>query len=232
VAVAERTPESLKRRARGKHAGLDLARIVEAARSLDPDTLTMKAVADQLGVDRKAIHHYVNDREALLGLLAVDTFSARFSAVQISAHSQWQEACRSYALGVTDSAIAVGVLTEHLLLDKLLATRFLDTTEAVLKKLIEAGFDDEAAVRSLAMLTNICVGYARDAGLAARNVERPRRSLLREALNERSPQVFENLARIAVSPVDTYDRRQLELSIEVFLRGAAALPRAQSTPAT
>jgi AcrR family transcriptional regulator len=211
------------RRSRGKRAGLDLARIVEAARSLDPGTLTMQAVADELGVDRKAVNHHVTDRDSLLELVALDSFTASFSALPIT--GEWREACRTYARGFTDSVIAIGVLAGHLRLGPshgALATRFLAPTEAVLAKLIGAGLDDETAVRSLALLTNICLGYARDA-IAFRNGERPRPSQLRHALHETDARAFENLARIAASPIDTYDDRQLDLSIEVFLRGTEAL---------
>jgi AcrR family transcriptional regulator len=223
------------RRSRGKRAGLDLARIVEAARSLDPGTLTMQAVADELGVDRKAVNHHVTDRDSLLELVALDSFTAGFAALPIT--GQWQEACRAYARGFTDSVIAIGVLAGHLRLGPAqgakgakgakgaqgaLATRFLAPTEAVLAKLIEAGLDDETAVRSLALLTNICLGYARDA-IAFRNGERPRPSQLRSALHETDAGAFTNLARIAASPIDTYDERQLDLSIEVFLRGTEGL---------
>jgi TetR/AcrR family transcriptional regulator, tetracycline repressor protein len=222
VAVTERGL-SQGRRTRGKHAGLDLARIVETARSLDPNALTIKAVADELGVDRKAISHHVSDRETLLGLVALDAFEAGFSVVRISARTPWQEACRSYAIGMATSAMAVGVLAEHLHLTELRTTRSLEATEALLEKLVGTGFDDETAVRLLALLTNICAAYARDIGLASRDIERPRRLQLREALDERDSQVFENLARIATSPVDTYDEKQLDLSIDIFIRGAEGL---------
>jgi AcrR family transcriptional regulator len=222
VAVTERGLAQ-GRRTRGKHAGLDLAQIVETARSLDPNELTIKAVADELGVDRKAISHHVSDRETLLELVALDAFGASFSVVRISAHTPWQEACRGYAIGMANSVMAVGVLADHLHLVESRTTKSLEATEALLKKLVETGFDDETAVRLLALLTNICAAYARDIGLASRHVERPRRLQLREALDERDSRVFENLARIATSPVDTYDEKQLDLSIDIFIRGAEGL---------
>lgn len=220
--VTERSPARLGR-VQGKHAGLQLSQILEVARSLDPSTLTMKAVADRLGVDRKALHHYVNDRDTLLGLVANDIFSASFSPADIATASGWQAACRAYAYGVTNSAIAVGALTEHLRLDRMLATTMLATTEAVLSKMVAAGFTDEAAVRSLALLTNICVAYARDIEVASRRGAHPRLDLLRGALAAQATETFENLERIAASSTDTYDQRQLDHSIDVFLRGTETL---------
>jgi len=211
------------RRAIGVRAGLNLARILEAARSLDPGALTMQGLANALGVDRKALNHHVSDRETLLGLVAMETFTEAFSAVDIAAHTRWQEACRCYARGFTDSVIAVGALADRIRLDDPYVTSVLEPTEAVVKKLVGAGFGDATAMRLLAMLTNICLAYARDTVLAARSGVTPRPLLLRKALEHRDPAEFEVLARIAALPVSTYDRAQLELSIDIFLFGAEAI---------
>jgi len=213
------------RRAIGVRAGLNLKRIIEAARSLDPDELTMQALAEELGVDRKALNHHVSDRETLLGLVAMDAFSEAFSAVHIAAHAQWQEACRTYARGFTDSVIAAGVLADRVRLSDPYVTSVLQPTEAVLKKLVEAGFDDEIAMRSLALLTNICLAYARDTVITARSGVSPRPLILRKALGQRDPEEYEILVRIAALPVSTYDKAQLELSIEVFISGTDAMLR-------
>ncbi|WP_051970505.1 TetR family transcriptional regulator [Kitasatospora azatica] len=221
--AAERTPPSGGRRTRGRRAGLDLARIIAAARSLDADELTMQAVADKLGVDRKAVNHHVSDRESLLRLVALDAFSETSSDLDIPPDASWQEAYRLYARAYTDYVIAADALSVHLQPDSSVFARFAEPTEAVVKKLTEAGFDDEAAVRSLALLTNICWAYARDALLVARIGVGLRLRLTREGLEGRDPQAFENFTRIVARGVDTYDRKQLDLSIEVFLRGIEAV---------
>jgi AcrR family transcriptional regulator len=234
VNTAERKLPSGGRRARGSRAGLNLARIIEAARSIDADALTMQAVADKLGVDRKAVNHHVSDRESLLRLVALDAFSQGSSAVDIPVDASWQEACRIYAVAFADSVIATDALAEHLMPDGSLYTQFAEPAEAIAKKLTEAGLDDETTVRSLALLTNICWAYARDALFVSRGGERIRPRLTREAIEGRGQQVLENLARIVEREVDTYDRRQLDVSIEVFLHGTEALlmhARAAAGPA-
>ncbi|GIM93444.1 hypothetical protein [Paractinoplanes toevensis] len=47
-----------------------------AARDMDPATLTMQAVAERLGVDRKALNYHVTDRDGLLELVAQETLSS------------------------------------------------------------------------------------------------------------------------------------------------------------
>jgi TetR/AcrR family transcriptional regulator, tetracycline repressor protein len=210
-------------RARGSRAGLDLDRIVAAARSLGPDEVTMQAVADRLGVDRKAVNHHVGDRENLLRMVALDTFSVNFSAVEIAARSRWEDACRTYAAGLVDSLIATGGLLNHLPLEDPLVTRFLDPTEALLATWVQAGLDIGTAQRSIVLLTAICTAFARDVLRAAQEAERPRVRILRTVLSGRDTGQYENLARISADPVDTYDQAQLDFSIDVFIRGAQAL---------
>lgn len=211
------------RRAVGVRAGISLARILEAARSLDPDALTMQAVADTLGVDRKAVNHHVTDREKLLTLLAMDAFATSFSAVKIDADQTWQSACRAYARGFIDSTLAAGALADRIRLDDAHVTQVLKPTESVLKMMTRAGFGDEQAMRALSLLANICLAHTRDRISALRSGVKPRQFILQGALELRDPAEYEVLTRIAALPVSTYDDVQLAYSIDVFISGAGAL---------
>jgi len=211
-----------ERRLRGTRAGIDLARIVEAARGLPESELTMQAVADRLGVDRKAVNHHVGDRETLLRMVAVDALSANFSVVEIGEADSWQDACRAHARGFVDAVLATGGLAEHLPLGDPAVTGFLQQAEAVLAKMTGAGFDDETAQRGLALLTNLCLGHARDALLAAQGEDRLRPTTLKSALVGRDPDRYPILARIAAAPADTYGSAQFEFSVDVFLSGLQA----------
>lgn len=214
---------SSTRRSRGVRAGLDRRQIIDAARTLDPGAVTMQAVADVLGVDRKAVNHHVSDRETLLGLVAVDAFSEHFSAVRITANSDWKDTCRTYAIGLTDAVITIGSLADHLHLANPLVATMLEATDIVLSTLIDAGADDETALRALVLLTNICLGHARDVTSMASAGVRPRRDLVTKAMSDADAPPFETLERLAAGQIDTYDQRQLELSIDVFVRGTEAL---------
>lgn len=189
----------------------------------------MQAVADKLGVDRKAVRHHVDDRETLLKLVALDEFAANSPVVDIPADGSWQEACRIYAVALAANVIAVDALAEHLPLANSLLTRFGAPTEAIVKKLMAAGFDDEAALRFLALLSNICIAYAQDAVFVSRSGERPRRIMAGEALKGHE-QDLENFARLVALGIDTYERKQLEISVEIFIRGVEAvlLPRQET----
>lgn len=99
--------------------------------------------------------------------------------------------------------------------------RFLETTEALLARLGEAGLDDATAIRSLALLTNLCFGHARDVlGQVAEH--RPRRDeVLRDVLQGEGSR-YPNLTRISRTGTDTYGTEQLDFTVEVFLAGVGA----------
>lgn len=211
------------RRSVGVRAGLTLATIIQAARSLEPDAITMQTLAEHLGVDRKAINHHVNDRETLLGLVAMDAFAESFSAVEIGQYASWEDACRSYAHGFTQSALATGALADRIRLTDASVTNILAPTETLLQKMVTAGFDDEHAMRTLSLLTNICLAHARDVVLEAQSGVSPRATILRGALEHRDRADFPTLSRIAALPAHTYDADQLELSIDIFIAGAQSV---------
>jgi AcrR family transcriptional regulator len=209
-------------RTRGARAGLDLTKIVRAARGMAPGDLTMKAVAGALGVDPKALNYHVADRESLLALVAADAFTANFVTVQIADDCNWQDACRIFAAGLAASLIETGLLVEHFRLGHSLAIGFLEPGERILAKMIAAGFGEETAARLSQLLANICIGYARDYVVASRD-GRILAGNLHDAIEASDRQNFETLSRILKAGVAIDSETQLGLSIDVFLKGAEAL---------
>jgi TetR/AcrR family tetracycline transcriptional repressor len=219
------TTASGSKRAVGSRAGLTLQQIIDAAQFIEPDELTMQALANALGVDRKAINHHVRDRETLLELVATKTFSESFSAASIPAGAPWQEACRIYATQLADSAIATGALAEHLRVSDGRLTSALEFTEAVLERMVNAGFSDEYALRIISALASIGLSHARDVVLQARSGLSARAEIVTRGLQDRDAKRFETLSRIMAQPTTTYDRKQFDLTISVFLVGTEALLR-------
>jgi plasmid maintenance system antidote protein VapI len=219
------TGASNSKRAVGSRAGLTLEQIIDAAQFIEPNELTMQALANSLGVHRRAINHHVRDRETLLELVAAKTFSESFSAASLPVGAPWQEACRIYATHLADSAIATGALADHLRVSDGRLTNALEFTEAVLERIVNAGFSDEYALRILSALASIGLSHARDVVLHTRSGLPGRTEIVREALQDRDTERFETLSRIMALPTTTYDRKQLDLSIDIFLVGAESLLR-------
>lgn len=204
----------------GKRAGLDLRQIVDAARLIEVDALSMQSLADSLSVDRKALNYHVKDKPTLLGLMAMDAFSARFSGTDIAAADSWEDACRIYGMGFFEGVRSVGGLAEYLWFGGSVAAWALEPSEALFQRLKDAGFADEAAVRLVAMLISMSLSHARDAAQAVAEGDRPRTRALKAALRDAQPVAYTNLSRIAELGVDTYGTTQMEVMLDMLIAGA------------
>ncbi|MGZ8814674.1 MAG: TetR/AcrR family transcriptional regulator, partial [Mycobacterium sp.] len=96
-------------RTRGRPPRISRDQIVAAARSISTSDLTMQAVADALGVSRKALHYYVGDRAGLLTLMVLDQFERELAPVELPADDDWRATLRAYAVAFRDGLIRVGI---------------------------------------------------------------------------------------------------------------------------
>ena len=151
------------RRNRGRPAKISREQIVAAARSVASRDLTMQAVADALGVSRKALHYYVGDRQGLLSLVVADRFESELTRVELPAHDEWQSVLRSYAHAFRDGLIQVGVTLDHTPLRGAGAAAALTLAEHVIDVLLEAGFDPDYARKGLTALANIAQSSSQSA---------------------------------------------------------------------
>ena len=72
------------------------------------------------------------------------------------------------------------------------------------------------------LLSNICSAYVRDATTVARGDRRTRCDTAAATLRGHDAEL-PLFSRIVATNIDTYDRRQLDLSIEIFLSGVEAV---------
>ena len=215
-----RKPTTATHRKPGKRAGLDLQQIVNAARLIDVEALSMQSLADSLSVDRKALNYHVKDKPTLLGLMAMDAFSARFSGTDVAEADSWEEACRIYGMGFFEGVLDVGGLADYLWFGGSVAAWALEPSEALFQRLKDAGFADETAVRLVAMLISLSLSHARDAAQAAAEGDRPRTRALKAALQDAEPAIYTNLSRVAELGVDTYGSTQMEVMLDMLIAGA------------
>ena len=68
---------------RGRPAELDLDRIVAVAGRMDPQRLTMSAVATELGVATSALYRWVDGRDGLLDLVSERLVARILSLIHI-----------------------------------------------------------------------------------------------------------------------------------------------------
>lgn len=194
---------------------------MEAARGLDPKKITVKAVADSLGVDRAAVHHHVSDLDGLRELVAGDAFSLQLTPVAIPPGAGWRESCRLLAMSMYDAVLTSQGLGAYLRLNGI-NIRQLEPVEETLRIMMAAGFDDETAARSLASLATLASASARERILAGRSTGHPQVSEVRRALDDDSRSDLRNLSRLTQADLVSFDLRQLEMSIDLLLDGMEA----------
>ncbi|QNG38807.1 hypothetical protein F1C76_21730 [Geodermatophilaceae bacterium NBWT11] len=228
------TASSSKGRRRGGPLRIDRIKIVEAARRLDPQVMTMQAVADELGVDRKALNYHVTDREGLLRLVAADVFESGFSALFTSALARadqripeaWQSGLHAWAVAVRDSMVSTGVLAAYYEIDGTTLAVF-EPVEMVLQRMLDAGFDLTTAGRGLITITRTAMGLGRDAVLAQQSGEHPQfrevsRVLSRATGDDEYPALRGMAAAGLNSPADATAQFDFEVGLVLDALGRLA----------
>jgi TetR/AcrR family transcriptional regulator, tetracycline repressor protein len=120
----------------------------------------MQAVADALGVTRKALHYYVGDREGLLTLVVLDVFEREVGGVELPVGEDWRAVLRAYAIAFRDGLIQVGAATDFSQLRGVGASAALSLADRVLDALLSAGLGPDAARHGLTAASNIAQSAA------------------------------------------------------------------------
>lgn len=120
----------------------------------------MQAVADALGVSRKALHYYVGDREGLLTLVVADLFERELTSVELPVDDDWRAVLRAYSVAFRDGLVQVGVATDFTRLRGIGAAAALALADRVLDALLAAGFAPDAARYALTAASNIAQSAA------------------------------------------------------------------------
>ncbi len=210
------TMQAGTRRGRGSRAGLDLGQILEAARGLAPAQLTMQAVADALGVDRKALNHYVADRESLLELLAIEAFRVRFAAADVDLGQTWQDACRGYARAMVQSIVDSRAWLGYFRFTTPRDLAVVGPAEVVAERLLATGFDRVTVSRGMHLLVSICDGFARDAVAGGSADGHPQIEALRVALAS-SRDEYAALRDLVDARVDNYGEAQFAFDLDAYI---------------
>lgn len=208
------------RRPRGRPAKISRAQIVAATRSLGPQELTMQAVADALGVSRKALHYYVGDRQGLLSLVVTDRFESELAAIELPTHTDWQSVIRGYARAFRDGLIQVGVTIEHSPLRGAGAAAALGLAEHVIAVLLRAGFSAGDARKALTAIANIAQSAAR-AAIDSSSSQHDYGSETVDALETAAPEQYPAL-RSVLSGAAPSHREQFEFELDIAIAGLEA----------
>jgi TetR/AcrR family transcriptional regulator, tetracycline repressor protein len=186
----------------------------------------MQAVADALGVSRKALHYYVGDREGLLTLVVLDLFERELDRVELPMDDDWRVMLRAYAVAFRDGLIQVGAATDYSKLRGIGASAALAMAERVLDAMLTAGFDPDTARHGLTAASNIAQSAAHSVGAQTATGVHPHRAQTSEALAREPQDTYPALRRVLASAeAQAHDaEHQFEFELEVLIAGLERLP--------
>jgi AcrR family transcriptional regulator len=147
---------------RGRPRRVDRERILEAAKALDPARLTMQALAEEMGVDRKTLHYHVDNRASLMRMVAADAFRDALAAHDFKPERDWRKAIRSFAHITRDAVIAAGAWASYVGFATEEDLEAVRPAEAAAEALVDAGLSEADAGGVVAMLAVLAFSSARD----------------------------------------------------------------------
>lgn len=208
-------------RTRGRPPRISRDQIVAAARSVSAKGLTMQAVADALGVSRKALHYYVGDREGLLTLVVLDLFDSQLDRVELPVDGDWRAVLRAYAIAFRDGLIEVGAATDFAQLRGIGAEAALALADRVLDALLRAGFDPDNARYGLTAASNVAQSAAHSVVAQTASGVHRHRADTSAALQSEPHDTYPALRRVLASAgSDGHDaEQQFEFEMELLIAG-------------
>jgi AcrR family transcriptional regulator len=136
-------------RPRGRPAQISRDRIVEAAAAADNlDTLTMRELADHLGVSHGSLYRWVTSRDELIDLLS-EVLVERILDFTLPARTAWRRRLTHLAWRMHDEFLAVRGFSTHLARPhRHNATATARLREAIISTLLEASVSPGLAEQS------------------------------------------------------------------------------------
>lgn len=144
---------------RGRPPLLTLDRLVNAAARTDPATLTMAAVAADLGVSTSALYRWVADREALLDLVSI-TIVERILPDYAATASNWRQWLNTWAENVRREFGAVPGFAARVLAGTHREVAHQRLHAAGVQAYLAAGADPELAARCWSAFSIAVLGWA------------------------------------------------------------------------
>jgi TetR/AcrR family tetracycline transcriptional repressor len=200
----------------GRPPRISREQIVAAARLIPRGELTMGAVADALGVSRKALHYYVGDREGLINLVVAELYESQLAAVSLPGDADWQTVLRAWARAIREGVAKVGVAPTYVQLRGPSGTASMDLAEHVTQSLLDAGFDNVLARRALSAISNIAFAAANFALLEQQHGTYPHESELGAALAQASEGDFPALRQV-LATVQSEDSGGFEFELNLMV---------------
>lgn len=146
------------RRRGGRPAQISRQAIAEAAQQVGLGNLTLKAVADHLGVSVAGLYHHIRGKEDLLRLAAEHT--AATSEVPLDHGQHWAEWLAEWAVYNYDAFVSEPLLVDQFLAGAINTESIAGTTDAILGALVRQGFTMAEAHAAYQLTSSCALGSA------------------------------------------------------------------------
>ncbi|QNG38804.1 TetR/AcrR family transcriptional regulator [Geodermatophilaceae bacterium NBWT11] len=184
------------RRGRGRPPRVSRASIIEAARGVPAEDLSVQAVATRLGVDRSTITYHFADRDELFATLASVVLGSELAALTPPTSDRWQDWVASYATGVYDALVRHSAVAVYVRMPLGIDAASLTPVESLVQKLAAAGFPDETIGHAVAYISEVVHAVAQNQVLVARG-RHPQEAELTRYLDGQGEDVAPGLRRLA-----------------------------------
>lgn len=220
----EQTQGLAPRRRRGRPPRVSRDSIIEAARGLSIDHLSMQAVADRLGVDRSTINYHFADKDELFSVVAAVTLGSELEDWVAPDSADWRDWVVDYARRVHRALTRHAAVSVFVRMPLGSATASLAPVEGMIEKLSQAGFDDETVAHAVAYISEVVHATAQNEILVARGGH-PQGPELARYLADQPAGVAPGLRRlVAMDPLGHADH--FEFALRALIAGLEAqLPR-------
>jgi TetR/AcrR family transcriptional regulator, tetracycline repressor protein len=178
----------------------------------------MKAIADALGVSRKALHYHVGDKQGLLNLVVADLFESELANIDLP-DADWRAQLRAFAHAFRDGVLQVGVPATYVQLHGMAGLAAMKLTERVVQSLFDAGFNETLARRGLTVISNLAMAHAHIDLLKTQHGIYPQEAELTGVLLQMLPEQFPGLRRILAFVQNEAPNDQFEFELDLAIAG-------------
>lgn len=205
----------------GRPPRVSVATIVAAALEIGLDKVTLKQIADRLGVAQATLYRHVNNREELLRLAAFQLTLQR--QLPGAANTHWSDLAVQYAESLYESFLNEPQLIAQLLKGELGPHAEVDVLEQFLSAIRQHGFSELEGVQLFHAIRMVTIGAAAGAigQRAAKTAGKPWGAAMRRTLDERDGAELPQVRRV-LPPTLEIDSIPWLPSLHALLSGIAA----------
>ncbi|MGH8461310.1 MAG: TetR/AcrR family transcriptional regulator [Stenotrophobium sp.] len=212
----------------GRPPRVSVQAIVDAALAIGLEKITLKQIADQLGVAQATLYRHVSNRDELVRLATFQlTLSRRMPG---AADAHWSDLAVRYAESLFESFTAEPLLIAQLLKGELGPHAEVDVLEQFLGTITQHGFSEIEGVQLFHAIGMITIGAAAGTiGLSASTAAgQPWRGAMQNTLAERDDAELPRVRRVLPATLDADPIPWLP-ALRALLSGIAAA-RGESLP--